>query len=228
MTKKTLWTLMLGAGLLLCPSSAEAQGGIPSKKEIEEKIRAAFPQLISKSPEEVVELEGILKITYKAIPTDPKKVAKLLGQDIGGGKLPAGVDIDQHLNMFLPQITALLNENMQDLGTFEVLKPLKAKFKKIPVGKHRFGLLFNGERPEAIMVFDPPPEEGAKDKEDEETRLKKPVPIRLKTRSVDMQEALKVEFKEPKKQKPGEEKFDLQLAFLRYLAKTKDKLKVIK
>ena len=45
---------------------------------------------------ETLEVAGLCKLTYKKIPTDPKKIAQMLGKDITGGQqLPPGVDISQ-------------------------------------------------------------------------------------------------------------------------------------
>lgn len=111
--------------------------------------------------------------------------------------------------MFKNEITAALNEIMSDVGTFEALREIKVKSKKVPVGEHRIGLLFDGEKPAGIRIFNADPE-----------ILKKPIDIRLKTKSVDTQDALAFQLKEPKKQKEGKEVFEIRVACLRFLAKT--------
>lgn len=201
--------LAAAAAVLLSPSSANAQG-MPTKAEIVKKIKEAFPKLIEKSPEESIAFEGLVKLKYKKIPTDPKKIASILGQQIGGGQLPKGMDIDKMIGPFLPQIAAMLNEFLVDIGEFEALKVIKVRSKKIPVGKHRFGLVFNGEKPVGLRVFN-------KDKK----VMKKPVTIKLKTKSTKLQDAVTIELKKPKKPKEGKIEADLFLACLRYKAKTK-------
>jgi len=70
--------------------------------------------------------------------------------------------------------------------------------------------LFEGERPVALIVSG----EG----------LRRPIDIRLKTRGVDLQPEMKMELKTPDNMVAGEEKFDLQLDFMRFQAKSKSKV----
>lgn len=186
-------------------------GGLPDKAEIEKRIREAFPKVIEQSPEETLEVAGLCKLTYKKIPTDPKKIAQMLGKDITGGQqLPPGVDISQYAGMYQNEINSLLSDFMKDIGTIEVLKPIKVKSKTIPADKHKFGIVFEGDRPVALRIFN----------EDEE-KLKKPIDIPLKAKALDaMAPELKIELKEPKKQKEGKEKVEIQLAFMQVVAKS--------
>lgn len=198
----------LGAALavVLVTQEARAQGGggmpnIPSREEIAAKVR----QVLAASPEETIELEGVCKITYKKVPTDPQRVAQLLGQQMGG-QIPPGTDIDQYIRMYQPQITELLNEFLADFGKIEVLVELKVKSKRIPVGEHKLGLVCDGERPVALVISS--------------EALRRPVDIRLKTRPVDLQPELKLEIKK----KDEETKFDLRLDFMRFQAQSKSKV----
>lgn len=200
----------LGAALAVVlvtqEASAQAPGGggipnIPSREEIANKVR----QVLAASPEETIEIPGVCKITYKKVPTDPHRVAELLGRQMGQ-QLPPGVDIDQYVRMYQPQITELLNEFLADFGKIEALVELKVKSKRIPVGEHKLGLMFDGERPVALIVSS--------------DALRRPVDIRLKTRPVDLQPELKIEFK----RKDGDPKFDLRLDFMRFQAQSKSKL----
>lgn len=203
------------AMLLLAPAEGRAQGGmppIPDRKEIERRIREAMPKLLEASPETVVEVKGVVKLTYKAIPTEPKQIAKLLGRDLAGGQSVPQEQIDQYIGMFQSEINEALNELMKDVGKLEVTREIKIKSKAIPPGEHRLGVVFDGERPVALRVFSP---EDADDK-----KLEKPVDIRLKTRSADLQEALAFELKEPKRQKPGKEEFEIRMSCVRFLAKS--------
>lgn len=203
----------LGAALavVLVTQEASAQappgGGMnmPSREQIAEKVK----QVLDASPEEVIEIAGVVKITYKKIPTDPQRVAELLGQQMGQ-QLPPGVDIEQALRMYGPQITELLNQSLADFGKLEAKVELKIKSKRIPVGEYKIGMLFEGERPLALIVSG----EG----------LRRPIDIRLKTRGVDLQPEMKMEIKTPDNMVAGEEKFDLQLDFMRFQAKSKSKL----
>lgn len=206
--------------LALCAPAALAQGKPPAggmppgidPAAIKEKVKQAIQQLVASAQEETVEVSGICKITYKKIPTDPKRVAEILGQQMGGGA-PAGVDMDGMIKQYEPQIAEMLNENLTDIGKLEALVPLKLKSKTIPVGEWRIGLEFEGERPASLTV-----------RGDELPQKGKPIPIRLKTRPVDLQKELTIELKEPKKQKEGAETFEIQISFMRNQAKSASKL----
>ena len=206
--------------LLLCAPAALAQGkppggGLPPGMDpaaIKERVKQAIQQLVASAQEETIEIAGICKITYKKIPTDPKRVAEILGQQMGGGA-PAGVDVDGMIKQYEPQIAEMLNENLTDIGKIEPLVPLKLKSKTIPVGEWRIGLEFEGERPASLTI-----------RGDELPNKGKPIQIRLKTRAVDLQKELTIELKEPKKQKEGAETFEIQLSFMRFQAKSASKL----
>ena len=205
----------LALGVLAAPAAhAQQPPNMPSREEILAKIQEAMPKLLERSPEESLEVAGVCKLTYKQIPTEPSKIAEALGEDLGGRQLPPGQKIDQYIGMFKNEITEALNEIMSNVGTFEALQPIKVKSKTIPVGEHRIGLVFEGEKPVGIRIFNEDPE-----------KLEKPIDIRLKTKSIDAQESLALQIKEPKKQKEGAESFEIRVACLRFLAKT-GKLKV--
>lgn len=205
--------------LLLAPPARAQQPPIPSKEEIVKRLDEGFPQLLAQSPEGTVTAEGLFKLTYKQVPTDPKKIAEMMGKQLGTDKVPPGM-IDQYIGMFAAEITQVLNKHLADIGEFEALVELKNSSKKIPPGKHRFGILFEGEKPAALVVFDPKPKKGEEEAKD---RLKKPVLLRLKTKSTELQNELKIEAQEPKKKAKGEgpKPADLVVTCLRYLAKTK-------
>ena len=155
-------TVALGvlAGLLSMTGVTLAQGGpggMPDRKEILAKINEAMPKLLEKSPEVTVEIEGICKLTYKAIPTEPTKIAEMLGEDIAGKSVPQE-QINQYMGMFQNEITEALNKIMADVGKFEALKEIKVKSKAIPGGEHRIGILFKGEQPAGIRIFNADPE----------------------------------------------------------------------
>jgi hypothetical protein len=204
----------LGAALaaLLVTQEALAQappgGGmpkIPSREEVAARIR----QVLQASPDEHIEIPGVCRITYKKVPTDPQVIAQRLGQQLGG-QVPAGVNIDQYIRMYQPQITEVLNETLADLGKFEALVELKMKSKRIPVGEWKLGMQFDGERPMALIISG--------------DGLERPIEVRLKTRPVDMTPELKIEFKTPRNMREGHEEFELQLEFMRFQARSKSKI----
>jgi hypothetical protein len=203
----------LGAALavVLMTQDASAQAppgggmGMPTREQIRERVLA----VLAASPEETITVEGVCRITYKKVITDPQRVAQALGQQMGG-QIPAGVDIDQYIRAYTPQITEMLNEFLADFGKFEALVDLKVKSKRIPRGEYRIGLVFEGERPLALMVSG--------------GELRRPVDIRLKTRGVDMCPEVKLEFKLPNNMVAGQEKFELQLDFMRFQARSKAKI----
>lgn len=221
MVPRRLW---LGATLLSAVLAGEALaqgGGAPPpglppgfKMPSREEIRAQVQRLVDSTPPVDVELPAdlaeLVKITYKPVPTDPQAVARQLGQQMGGGALPPGAD--GMIKQFEPMIAEVLNESLANIGTFEAKVELKLKSKRITVGVWRMGLQFEGERPVAVILTPPEGTPG------------RPVELRLKTRAVDPQPALKIEVKPPTSQTAGAEKFDLQLTFMRFEAKSKTKV----
>lgn len=215
MVPRRLW---LGATLLsaVLATPLLAQNpppGLPPgfKMPSREEIRAQVQTVVANSPEEVVEIDGVIKITYKKVPTDPNEVAKALGKQMTGGQaLPPGAE--DMIKQFEPMIAEVLNESLGDIGKLEAKVELKLKSKRIPVGEWKIGLQFEGERPTALLITG------------DELNGGKPVELRLKTRAVDPQPALKIEIKTPKDMAAGSEKFDLQLTFMRFEAKGKTKV----
>ena len=94
---------------LLVGGEAQAQGGGPQipqgfdKEMILKQIKEALPQVLENAPEETLEIEGVLKIKYKKIPTDPKKVSESLGKDLGGGMIPEET-INEYLGIGKSQV----------------------------------------------------------------------------------------------------------------------------
>jgi hypothetical protein len=203
----------LGAVLvaLTLASPAFAQGGggagagaggmqMPKPEEIKKKAK----EFLEKAPDATCELEGVLKITYKAVPTDPKKIAEALGKDLGAGAKAKQSDIEAGLKMYAPQIQEVLNDVCHEAGTFEALCDIKVKSKTIKKGSYKFGFAFEGERPVAI-VLDPD--------------AKKPINIQLVSKGGEEYPEVKIEAVQDKKKK---EKFFLTVAFVRTLAKSPD------
>lgn len=199
--------LVVGGALLAQDAHAQAPPRMPSREEIAERVR----QVLQAAPSTTIELPGVCKITYKQVPTDPRRIAQTLGQQMGGG-VPAGVDIDQYVKMYEPQVTELLNEALQDVGKLEALVELKLKSKRIPPGEYKLSIICEGERPAALIISG------------DDLPNKRPVDIRFKTRGVELQPELKLEFKTPKDMEEGKEKFDLLITFMRTEALSKTKL----
>src|SRR5262245_5805728 len=89
---KRLVRLSVAAFVIAFAAPAFAQGGgggggggkggfDPSQMPRPEEIKAKAKEYLEKAPEVTAELEGIVKITYKQIPTDPKKIAEMLGKE---------------------------------------------------------------------------------------------------------------------------------------------------
>jgi len=213
-----LAALLFGAG----PAAAQ-QPPIPNPAEIKKRIREAFPKLVEAAEVEKITFgeEDAVTISYKKIPTDPKDIAKALGKDIGTDKIPDQM-LDQYIGMFAPQIAEVLNEHLKDIGELINKKTIKVKSKKIPAGKHRIGIVFKGEKPDAIVIFDKKDhmEEGQK-------KLKKPVVIKLKTKSSEIKKTVELKLKKPKKEKKDKVQFDIYLSALRYEAKIKKPLELV-
>ena len=169
-------------------------------------------QVLEASPEETVEIEGIVRMTFKEIPTNPERIAEILGEEYAG-QIPAGVDINQLANMYSGQITEVLNEHLRVMGRMEALVDLKMRSRTIPQGTYEFGLEFEGERPVAFVIR-------GEDLDDDG----RPVAMRLQTRSVDLQDAVQIVLVEPRRQREGQEEFKVRIAFLRYVAQTSHEL----
>lgn len=117
-------------------SVAEAQappgGGypqMPSKEEIEKRIKEEMDKL----PTETAEIEGV-KITYKAVPTDPLEIVKQSGQ------LPPGQNPDQAAKQFMPLARPYIEKNMAEIGSFVAEREVKFKSVKLKPGTYTFGV----------------------------------------------------------------------------------------
>lgn len=201
------------------PADAQQRPPIPPKGEMLKRLKEAFPKVVEKAETGTTEVEGLLKLTYKKIPTDPKVIAKMLGKDMGTDKIPDQM-VDQYVGMFAKEITEALNTVLQDIGEIEVLKELKLRSKKVPVGKHHVGLVFEGEKPVSFVIFDK--KEEAKEKK--EGFMKKPVVVRLVTSSSDLLKEVNIELKKAKKAKKGKVAVDIFVNAIRYKAKSKKPL----
>lgn len=116
-------------------------GGMPSKAEIEKRVNEEFEKL----PDESSELEGV-KLTYKAIPSNPADVAKQAGQ------MPPGVDPDQAAKQFGPMARPYIEKYLGKVGKLHVAKELKQKSAKIPEGEYTFGLVMEELTPIGVTI----------------------------------------------------------------------------
>lgn len=203
-------SLILGAA---APAAGQAPPpNMPDRREIERRVREALPKVLDASPEATIEVAGVARLTYKQVPTDPKKIAEILGQQMQGG-LPPGVDIDQYIGMFQNEIQQFLNEALANIGKFEALVTLKARTREIAVGNYAFGVGFEGESPVAIVLTPLGPD-------GEPVEGEEPIAVRLQSRRGDPAPQVEVAFGEPRKQKAGDEEFEFRLAVMRFLAKS--------
>jgi hypothetical protein len=192
---------------LATPAFAQGGGGggggkggfDPSKMPNKEEIKKKVKEYLEKAPSQTAELEGVAKVTYKQVPTDPKKIAESLG---GGKQMPAGADVEAGMKAYAPMIQEVLNEVLADAGTFEALTDIKIKSKTVKKGSYKMGIEFDGEKPSKI-VLNP----GQKDA----------VSIPLTSKAVEDLPEVKIELVADKK---NNKKFVIQLGFLKSLAKS--------
>lgn len=175
---------------------AHAQG-MPSPDEIERRVREELDRV----PDKTVEFEGLAKVTYKPIPTDPKEIIKNNPQL--AGQLPPNINIDAYIKQYEPQIQEYLNEYMKDIATFEALEDLKFRSKRIPKGKYQLGLEFVGAGIVGAVISG----EG----------LKKPIAIRFKAGELDPPaKELSIELEtDEKEEKKGRQAFRIMTKFNR-------------
>lgn len=192
--------------LALVASTAHAQPNpsdvpdMPRPEEIAERVNA----ILDESPEETIELAGVVKIVYKRIPLDVHAVALKFGQTLSGRQEPRGMDLDRYVRQFEGTIQGVLDQRLNKIGTIEVLAPLKAKGKALPPGTYDLGLALQGGRPAALVV------------QGEDLPRKRPVPVKLKLRRPELDPAadgaLVMRLEEPEEQKPGKPRFDVVVA----------------
>jgi hypothetical protein len=140
----------------LCAQPAFAQGGgggqmpkLPKPEEIEKQAK----ELLAQTETKTAELEGFVKITYKAIPSSTDEIGKLVGEKYKD-QIPKGVDIDAALRQYGPQIQEALNKYLTEPEgwKFEALADLKWKSKKIPKGEYKISLDVDGEQLKTLIL----------------------------------------------------------------------------
>jgi len=195
--------------LLLGGVSVYGQGvpKMPSREEIDAKIKAALDGL----PETTAAHEdGIVTFKYKSIPMDPKEVAELAGMGKNTPGVPKGVNVDGYIKQYGPMIQQKLNEYLANAGTVVVTKEFKLRSKTIPVGEHKFGLAFKGEKVAALIIFG--------------EKIGKKVVVKLKAKKLGTPSAFVIKVVKDKK-KP-EERFNVLVAFGRWKGKGRSPFKI--
>ncbi len=141
--------------LLVTPVFAQGGGGgmpqMPKPEEIERQAR----EFLSQAETKTAELEGFVKITYKAIPSSTEEIGKLVGEKYKD-RIPkgSGVDIDAALKQYGPQIQEALNKYLTEPEgwKFEAVVDLKWKSKKIPKGEYKMSLEVDGEAVKTLIL----------------------------------------------------------------------------
>jgi hypothetical protein len=153
MITKTLARVGAPALALLMASPVFAQGGgmpaMPKPEEIQKKAQ----ELLSKCETQTSELEGVCKITYKAIPSSSDEIGKLIGDEFKG-KIPKDIDVDAALKQYGPQIQEAFNTYLTEPEgwKFEALVDMKWKSKKIPKGEYKVSLEVDGESLKSMIL----------------------------------------------------------------------------
>lgn len=147
--------LLAVATLALAAPAARAQPNpndvpdMPRPAEIAERVG----ELLDRSREERVELEGVARIVYKQMPQDVHAVALAFGETLSGRQEPRGMDLARYVRQFEPQVQKVLDERLGDIGTIELLVPVRIKGKHvIPPGTYRLGLALQGGRLAAVVI----------------------------------------------------------------------------
>jgi hypothetical protein len=121
-----------------------------------EEIQAAAKDILSKCETQTAELEGMAKLTYKAIPSSMDEILKQVGEKYAG-QVPKGYDVDALLKQFGPQITDAMNAYLTepDGWSFVAAENLKWKSKKIPKGEYKVSLVVDGESLLKLVLSQP-------------------------------------------------------------------------
>lgn len=155
------------AALVLATPALAQQNKIPDLPRTEE-IVAKTKEVLGGSPEEVVEVPGVAKLTYKRLLLDVHAVALLYGATLDGSQKPTET-LERYVRQFEARIAPVIDETLGDVGELEVLAPLSVKGKAIPVGKFRVGVALENGRPAALILKGDQPKQ-------------KPIVIKLKAR----------------------------------------------
>lgn len=147
-------SLSLAALVLLVAAPAHAQ---PRPEDVPEMPRPAeitkrVGELLDQSPEETLEVPGVLKLVYKRLPLDVHAVAMQFGETLTGRQAPRGMPLDRYVRQFEGTVQATLDARLEDVGALEVFVPLKTKSKTIAPGYYRLGFALQNGRPAAYVL----------------------------------------------------------------------------
>jgi hypothetical protein len=166
-------------------SGAGAGAGMPSKAEIEKRIKEELEKL----PERTAEL-GRIKILYRAVPSDPIELLK------SSGAVPPGVNAEAAAKQFMPIVRPLLDKQMAEIGKLITDEEFKVKTTKVVPAEYTFGLVMQDTQPVAIRLTG--------------KELKQPLIIKLKgSLASTPYSSLVVEVKEVPNAKKGEFTIDV-------------------
>ncbi len=114
---------------------------IPPREEIEKRVK----EELAKLPDTTVERNGV-KITYKAVPSDPAELIRR------GVQLPPGQNVDQLIKQYGPMVQPIINQYMGEIGKISTDKELKIRSKTLPPGEYTFGIAFEQAMPVGIVI----------------------------------------------------------------------------
>lgn len=115
-------------------------GGMPSKQEIEKKIKEYLDSL----PDREAEM-GRIKVIYKPVPSDPAEIIKATGQ------IPAGANVDQAVKQYLPLARPYIAKALGEIGKLIADIEFKYKSSKLVPAEYVFGVVLD-ESAEMIPV----------------------------------------------------------------------------
>lgn len=141
--------LVCAVAALAAPALAQ-QNQIPDLPRTEEII-AKTKEVLDGSPDEVAEVPGVAKLTYKRMPLDVHAVALLYGATLDGTFKPRE-PLERYVRQFEARIAPVIDEKLGDVGQLEVLVPLSVKGKAVAVGKYRVGVALENGRPAAVVL----------------------------------------------------------------------------
>ena len=163
---RVLAQLACAVAALTAPALAQ-QNQLPDLPRTEEIVKKT-KEVLDGSPDEVVEVAGVAKLTYKRLPLDVHAVALLFGATLDGTQKPRE-PLERYVRQFEARIGPVVDEELGDVGELEVLVPLSVKGKALPVGKYRVGVALENGRPAAVVLKSADPKA-------------KPIVVKLKAR----------------------------------------------
>lgn len=166
------------ASLFALPAAAGAQvrpEDVPQRPHPAAVVEAVN-EILDASPEERLEVPGLVRLVYRRIPLDVHTVAVKFGDTLSAAERPRGGDMDRYVRIFEPQIQEVLDERLANVGELEVLAPVTwARRKTLAPKKYVVGIGLQGGRPAALVLRDP------------EQPRERPLVIKLKQRRPELQ-----------------------------------------